>query len=321
MNVSFPEAALPPRMQSPEGLRWGTFRTADGVALRWAALSAPGAGTACLLVGGLAECIEKYFETMADLAARGFAVWCLDWRGQGGSQRPRRYPTRPQWRNFDRDADDLAVFAAAHLPDAARRLLVAHSMGGAIALLALHRTPRLFAAAALSAPMLGIPTGTIPHAAARILAAGASWLGLGAAFAPGWGPWRYDPEIAVRSLTTRDPVRAGIEQAWFLARPDLRVDGPTYGWVHAALAVTARLRQPRILGAIATPLLIGCPGGDRFVDVAATVRAATLLPDATLMRFPDARHELFSEIDAVRTAWLDAIADLARARLPASAAA
>ncbi|MBV8934190.1 MAG: alpha/beta hydrolase, partial [Alphaproteobacteria bacterium] len=40
------------------------------------------------MVSGFAECIEKYFETVADLARRGLSVWCLDWRGQGGSERP-----------------------------------------------------------------------------------------------------------------------------------------------------------------------------------------------------------------------------------------
>ena len=72
------------------------------------------------MVGGFGEFIEKQFETVRDLAARGIAVWCLDWRGQGGSIRPRRLPTRPRARKFDRDAEDLAAFAAAKLPAACR---------------------------------------------------------------------------------------------------------------------------------------------------------------------------------------------------------
>jgi lysophospholipase len=47
------------------------------------------------MVGGFTECIEKYFETIANLAERGLSVWCLDWRGQGGSERPRRWLSRP----------------------------------------------------------------------------------------------------------------------------------------------------------------------------------------------------------------------------------
>ncbi len=45
----------------------------------------PRRGTVCLF-GGRAEFIEKYFEVIADLRRRGFAVATMDWRGQGGSQ-------------------------------------------------------------------------------------------------------------------------------------------------------------------------------------------------------------------------------------------
>ena len=96
---------------------------------------------------------------MRDLAARGIAVWCLDWRGQGRSIRPSRFPTRPRARNFNRDAEDLAEFTRAYLPPGLPRLLVAHSMGGAIALVCLRRHPDLFAGAALSAPMVGLRIG------------------------------------------------------------------------------------------------------------------------------------------------------------------
>jgi lysophospholipase len=73
----------------------------------------------CVMVGGFSECIEKYFETIGDLAARDLSVWCLDWRGQGGSERPRRLPTRPRPRRFNRDAGELAMFTRT-LPAAGR---------------------------------------------------------------------------------------------------------------------------------------------------------------------------------------------------------
>ena len=50
-------------------------------------------GTVCMFQGR-AEFIEKYFETVRDLRARGFAVATLDWRGQGRSRA--RAANRPQ---------------------------------------------------------------------------------------------------------------------------------------------------------------------------------------------------------------------------------
>ena len=57
----------------------------------------PARGTAVILTGR-AEFIEKYEETVADLAAAGFAVAIFDWRGQGGSDRGSHNQNgRPWW--------------------------------------------------------------------------------------------------------------------------------------------------------------------------------------------------------------------------------
>src|ERR1700722_16221244 len=129
LSPSLPFAAaarhpqLPERFLAPPGFVWGNFKTADGATLRWGHLPAANAWAECVLAGGFGECIEKQFETVRDLAARGIAVWCFDWRGQGRSTRPARRPTRPRARNFDRDADDLAAFTRAKLAGRLPRVL------------------------------------------------------------------------------------------------------------------------------------------------------------------------------------------------------
>src|ERR1700745_4321811 len=90
------EPPLPARFLEPPGFVWGSFTAPDGAKLRWGDLAAAAPRAECVMVGGFTECIEKYFETTADLVARGISVWCLDWRGQGGSDRPRRWPSRPR---------------------------------------------------------------------------------------------------------------------------------------------------------------------------------------------------------------------------------
>ena len=288
---------------------------ADGARLRFAHLPAATPRIACVLVGGFAECAEKYFETMADLAARGVSVWCMDWRGQGGSERPATRPTRPRGRDFDRDAADLIAMSDM-LPASLPRILIAHSMGGAIALLALHRDPMRFAAAVLSAPMLGLATRPFSRQAARLLARLATRFGFAETFAPGYGPWVAQSDLSgANSPTSHDPQRCLIEQIWFLEDPDLRVDGPTYGWIDRAFDLVSRLRARRLLKAVSTPILLGCAGQERFVVPRAERRAARLLPDCRLVQFPDARHETFQEQDGVRQSWLDAIDDFLRTRV------
>src|SRR5260370_27776320 len=77
-----------PANPAPEDGVTGTLKTPDGVSLRFARWAPPPGrkGTVCLF-GGRAEFIGKYFETVRDLRARGFAVATLDWRGQVLSER------------------------------------------------------------------------------------------------------------------------------------------------------------------------------------------------------------------------------------------
>jgi lysophospholipase len=300
--------ALPERFLPPPGFVWGSFIAADGAPMRWGHLPARNARAECVLVGGFGEFIEKHLETVRDLADRGIAVWCLDWRGQGGSVRPRRLPTRPRARNFTRDTDDLAAFTRAKLPGQLPRLLVAHSMGGAIALLCLKRHPKLFAGAVLSSPMVGLRIGRLPPTLLRAITGPARAAGLGACFIPGAHKWRPDripsPE---RSRISTDADRCRLRHAWFSAQPALRLDEATYGWLDSALALLAKISKPEFLGAIDTPILLGRPGREVVVSRKAQRRAAALLPNCTLIELSDSKHDPFLERDAIRDYWLSCV--------------
>ena len=310
-NPSLPERFLP-----PPGFVWGSFTARDGAVLRWRHLPVPGARAECVMVGGFGEFIEKQFETVRDLAARGVAVWCLDWRGQGGSIRPRRLPTRPRARKFDRDAEDLAGFASAKLTGGLPRLLVSHSMGGAIALLCLRRHPKLFDAAVLSSPMVGLRTGKLPPTLIRVITRPARAAGLGVCFIPGARKWRPDriptPE---KSRASTDPERCRLRHAWFSAEPALRLDEATYGWVDSALGLVARISKPEFLSAIKTPILMGRPGREVVVSPKAQRRVAGLLPDCSLVELRESKHDPFLERDAIRDYWLSCLDQFIAERL------
>ena len=95
----------------PDDYVSGTLKTRDGVSLRFARWAPPPGrkGTVCLFQGR-AEFIEKYFETVRDLRARGFAVATLDWRGQGLSDRALRNSRKGYVRDFSRYDIDLDTF-------------------------------------------------------------------------------------------------------------------------------------------------------------------------------------------------------------------
>ena len=307
---------MPARFLAPSGFVWGSLPTNDGAELRWGHLPAKAPRAECVLVGGFAECIEKYFETIGDLAARGYSVWCLDWRGQGGSSRPRRLPSRPRPRQFDRDASELASFTKKLLPTRWPRLLIGHSMGGATALLCLRRYPGLFDAAILSAPMLAIRTGGLPPMLVRCITGLARAIGLGTCFVPGASRWTPDrtptPE---RSRVSNDPERCRLQYVWFSAHTGLRVDAPTWGWLDTALRLVRRMAKKEFLGGIDTPILLASAGIETFLRPEAHRRAAQLLPECTLVEFPDSKHEPFLERDAIRDRWFAAIDRFVEERL------
>jgi lysophospholipase len=296
---------LSERFLMPSGFIWGAFNTSDGAVLRWGHLPVAAARAHCVLVGGFGDFIEKQFETIRDLAACGLSIWCLDWRGQGGSTRPKRWPNRPRARQFDRDAAELAEFAAAKLPGGGPRLLLAHSMGGTIGLLCLHRDPGLFDAAILSAPMLGILNGKAPPVLLRALTAPARLAGLGLCRLPGSRRWKPAlPPTPDRSLISSDAERCRLRHAWVTANPELGLHQPTYGWLDPALALMARVGRPGFLAGVSTPILLGSPGREYVVAQSAHRRAAQHLPDCTLVELPQSKHEAFLECNPIRDAWL-----------------
>ena len=120
----------------PDGVVTGTLKTPDGVSLRFARWAPPPGrkGTVCLFQGR-AEFIEKYFETVRDLRARGFAVATLDWRGQGVSDRELRNSRKGYVRELravsDRSRNLRQRSRAAGLPAAGLRVGAFHGRDGA----------------------------------------------------------------------------------------------------------------------------------------------------------------------------------------------
>jgi lysophospholipase len=205
------------------------------------------------------------------------------------------------------------------------RLRIAHSMGGAIALLCLHQHPELFAAAILSSPMLGLRIWGLPPALLRCITAPARAAGLEHCLVPGARRWRATRQLPEHSHLSRDEERCLQRHAWVAADPSLHVDEPTYGWLDSALALLPRIQNSEFLQGVRAPILIGTPEYDSVVSPEAQLRAADLLPNCTLVELAGSRHDPFLERDCIRDDWLHQIerflverlgSDAMRNRLP-----
>lgn len=281
----------------------GWLVTPDGAKLRHARFFPAAAPRATvLLLTGRNEFIEKHLETVAELLARGFAVFVLDWRGQGLSSRPLPERERGYVTDFRVYVDDLAqlVREVVEPARAGPLVILAHSLGAHIALRFLHDHPHAVAAAVLSAPMLDIVTGAVRPELARRLARLAVRLGAGTRYAPGMTD--YDPEHDVfeGNDLTSDAERFEQRRRLLRDNPSLRLGGVTFGWLDAAFRSIELLTRPTYLRAIDVPILIVEASHDTVVPGTALARAARYLPRCRLATIQRAKHELLSERDAVR---------------------
>ena len=305
-------------MRSGPAPRLAALAARDGTPLRTAVWPAPGGGTrgSVVLLQGRAEFIEKYGETAGDLTARGFAVYALDWRGQGGSGRMLDDGRKGYVARYDDYLSDFDLFLERLvLLDAPRPIIVlAHSMGGHIVLRhrAEHgagRTPYFAEGIALSAPMVDILMSPAQRALGAVLTVAAMNLGLGDRYVPARGP--FPPPFDGNPLT-RDRPRYERMLALLRGNPALAIGWPTVGWLAATRHSVTILRSRGYAEAIATPVLIVSAAADRVVSNAAQARLAARLPDCRFETIPASRHEPLMEIDEVRARFLalfDALVD------------
>src|ERR1700694_2030272 len=170
----------------PDDFLSGTLKTRDGGSLRYARWAPPPGrkGTVCLFQGR-AEFIEKYFETVRDLRARGFAVATLDWRGQGFSDRLLGDRHKGYVRDFAEYDSDLETFMREIvLPDCPPPLFVlGHSTGATVLIRAAYRGRRWFDRMVLAAPLLDL-RGFPATATAKIIVRTLRFAGFGSMYVP-----------------------------------------------------------------------------------------------------------------------------------------
>lgn len=292
--------------------------TTDGARLRVAVWPKPvGARGTALVLTGRAEFIEKYAETANALTARGFRVVAVDWRNQGLSDRPLANRQIHHLTDFALLVDDLdCVYRQVAAPVAAETggplILLAHSMGGLVATLALARhagdDPSRYAAVLLAAPMYAIHTGPLPRRLARALASLGLACGCGARYALWQGD--YDPAEGIfrpDNKITADPRRYAAFHTPYAERPELRVGGVSFAWVAAALDAEDALRHGGLpLERVRTPVLLLSAPDDRVVRAELHREVAARLGNAHVVEYPGAKHELLMECDAIRDrVWAD----------------
>jgi lysophospholipase len=274
----------------------------------------------CVLLNGQTEFIEKYFEVIDELRARGFAVATMDWRGQGGSARLLADDDRKgfvsDFADYDDDLDTLLNWVVKPmLKNGEKPFALAHSMGGHNLLRSLAHRPDKFAAGVLNAPMIAISFRGQREFLVRTVTRFQMWRGNSADWV--WGMEARDPHRMTydTQMVTSDPQRFERTQMLLREQPDLRLAGATWGWLAAAIRSMDWLKAqaPRIT----TPLLVVGAGQDRICITPETKAFAARMPNADYLEIAGAGHEVLMERNQYRAEFWAAFDAFMSERRPA----
>lgn len=290
----------------PAGAVVGSFAGYDGAPLRyarWAATRSPRRGTICLF-GGRGEFIEKYFEVIADLRRRGFAVATMDWRGQGGSHRALGNKAKGYIGDFgEYDRDLFRFMKGIVLPDCPPPYIaLAHSMGANILMRNATMTGSWFDRMVFTTPMLAIDPRRLqfPRPLVRAYAEVGCLTGMSSLYIKGGSDAPVESAPFEGNLLTSDPERYARTRSVLEAAPQLGLGSATVGWLRAALRACALVSSDSFPGALKVPMLVFAAGNDEIVSTRAIEEFGVRLKVGTHLLLPHARHEILQENDGVR---------------------
>lgn len=294
------------------------FTAADGTQLSYSVIGAEEGAAArpVVIVQGKGETVYRYVEFAQEMRERGYGpIYLMDHRGQGFSERGiKNKPAAIHVKSFDSYVNDLVAFLDGPVAqDLAQRgisekpFMIAHSMGGPIAELALRKKPNLVDRVAYITPMFQVNMG--PRLArwknkpARILSqllcfAGCSLKTVG-----------RKPGEARGKMVSHDLKR--LEAADNLEiEKGIQTPQASLSWVKESLKGSEKVhgKGPKA----ETSSVIFQAEGELLVSNPALYEYACRADNCTLAELPGG-HSLHQETDDIRHALLDKIDEFFRA--------
>lgn len=281
----------------------GSATTKDGTALYYAYYRPPHARATVVIVTGRTEAIAKYQELFYEFGRLGYAVLGYDHRGQGQSARLLSDTQIGHVEQFDDYVEDLHVILTQLNPLLPQdKVLLAHSMGGAVASVYLAKHPKVFKAAALSAPMNAPNTELVFTAKdgcylQQVLGWTCPDCYAGFASSP------YENTAFASNIYSHSEVRYQRFRTLFQQQPQLQLGGPSWQWLGQACEVAENM--PDIAANIKVPVKILQAGADVAVRPEAQElfckNLGTYCAGSAVFRVDGARHEILFEADQFRT--------------------
>ncbi|MCY9873712.1 alpha/beta fold hydrolase [Vibrio barjaei] len=275
----------------------GHFKGAMDCDIAWVNVNPHNLNRALVIVQGRNESCWKYKELMYELSQH-FSVYSFDHRGQGESQRLVENSELGHIDQFVHYVDDLAQFVenVVRNKDSDEVMMLAHSMGGAIATQYIAKYPGTIKACALTSPMFGIKlpkvVGGIQTATIKMI----SQLQKTPHFAP--KQTAFVTKTFEGNDHTSSPTRFKAYSDLLNNHPKLRLGGVSPKWITEAMAAGKTcISQAKD---IKTPILIIQPEGDNVVSLSAQDLFNEKCTSSRLLTIPHAKHDILIEADRYR---------------------
>lgn len=256
-----------------------------------------------VISSGRIESLLKYKELIWEFNKNDIAVFILDHRGQGLSERALKNSQIGHIEDFSHYTADFNQFNLQVVNKLLKgdKFLLAHSMGSAIAHNYLNTYKHTFDKVIFCAPMFGINTGNIPLWLAKYLAYGLNKIGLGESYAPGQS--NYQEKDFSDNELTQSKTRYQVFTECYQNNEQIKLGGTSVAWLDSAFKSMAKvLTKP-----INIPSLILQAQSDSIVCNQAQVLAHNKMPLSKLIILENGKHELLCETDEVREKALSCI--------------
>ncbi|MCY4444079.1 MAG: alpha/beta hydrolase [Proteobacteria bacterium] len=244
-----------------------------------------------LFILGRGEWIEKYISVYEEFYKKlQSTIIIVDHVGQGASG-----GIPGHINSYDDYISHLSQLIAANYKKHTYSI-VAHSMGGLIALYGTLKQQFCPQKMILSAPLIGLPQKPVPRLLARPTSHFLSQLGMERL------PTMVKSEIRYSFVKNR--LTSDKEKYRFIQATPYPISSPTFGWVQATFQACEFIHYDTNISHLCAPILIFYGGREKVVSPSSIqrwVKTARKLSSSTieLVHFRDARHEVFMESEDI----------------------
>ncbi|WP_035790612.1 alpha/beta fold hydrolase [Butyrivibrio sp. FC2001] len=289
-------------------VKQGKFKSFDGTTLNYYFAIPDNATKVVVFAHGFCEFFGKYHEYVWYLYQAGLGFYFLEQRGHGYSEGKMKEPDVVYIDDYNTYVEDFHVFMDKVVMPATsemKRILIAHSMGGAVGTLFLESYQGYFDRTILSSPMLKMKS--VPSKLVIILIRIYAFLfGKRKSMAPRQKHFDAKPVFETSSAQSRARYDYMFEMR--LKDEHYQTYGAAIGWGLASYKVHDRIFKNT--SRLTLPITVFTAGQDHLIDPDGYREFAAKVPHAKIIAFENSRHEIFNATEETRNEYFRQVLEI-----------